>query len=160
MINFTVSGDAAVIGSLRIMPAKIQAALVRTMRSEMIFLSRYVKESKLSGQVLKNRTGTLRRKVNYLVTESPGMITGSVGVKLAYAAAHEYGIDKIVHVKAHERMMNVAWGRPVAMPHKIAVAAHSMHMHLPERSYLRSSFRELSPRIVAALKRSVVEAPL
>jgi hypothetical protein len=51
---------------------------------------------KLSGQVLKNRTGTLRRKINYEVRETPTGITGSVGVKLSYAAAHEYGFDGVV----------------------------------------------------------------
>jgi hypothetical protein len=52
-----------------------------------IALTRYVKERKLSGQVLKNRTGTLRRKINYQLRETPTEVSASVGVQLSYAAS-------------------------------------------------------------------------
>lgn len=158
MIDFTVAGAEAVEGRLRQIPEKIQAALEKSMTRGMIELSRYVKEEKLSGQVLKNRTGTLRRKINYRVTAGPSEVVGSVGTKLAYAAAHEYGFDGTVQVRAHERQMNVAFGRAVAVPHKIMVGAFSRHSHVPERSFLRSSLRELSPKITAMLDAAVHEA--
>lgn len=158
MIEFSVAGTEAVNGYLRSLPVKIANALSKAMEREMISLARYVKEQKLSGQVLKNRTGTLRRKVNYQVTRSPAVIEGIVGVKVAYAAAHEYGIDKMVHVKSYSRQMNIAWGRRVELPRKIEVVAHQRHMKLPERSYLRSSLRELSPKIMNALNLAVAQA--
>lgn len=158
MIDFSVTGTEAVAGYLRSLPIRIANALSKAMEREMISLVRYVKEEKLSGQVLKNRTGTLRRKINYQINRSSAVIEGIVGVKLAYAAVHEYGIDKVVNVKPYSRQMNIAWGRRVALPRKIEVVAHQRHMKLPERSYLRSSLRELSPKIMTALNLAVAQA--
>lgn len=141
MITACITGDTAVLLKLRSMGIGIRDALRMAVRRESIALTRYVKENKLSGQVLKNRTGTLRRKINYFVAETPTSMTGSVGVKLSYAAAHEYGIDKTVSVREHLRTIKQAWGRPIE-PMSVAVHAHQRHMHLPERSFLRSSLRE------------------
>jgi phage gpG-like protein len=110
---------------------------------------RYVKERKLSGQVLKNRTGTLRRKINQVVTESPDSIMASVGVKLSYAAIHEYGFDGVESVREYTR--RTAKGIAV-------VPAHERHVHMPERSYLRSSLRENAASIRDSLAKAVVEA--
>jgi phage gpG-like protein len=123
-----------------------------------IMLTRYVKEEKLSGQVLKNRTGTLRRKINYKLSETPSTIEATVGVKLAYAAAHEYGFDGMVHasVRAHVRNVNsrnvrsqvegknrkVVQGITYVREHE-----RNTHMHLPERSFLRSSLAENQTKI-------------
>src|SRR5450759_2228943 len=103
MISFSVEGDAAVV---RMLQAKVPAltTAVRTSVTRATFaLVAYVKANKLSGQVLKNRTGTLRRKINGRVTETSNSITGIAGVKLAYAAAHEYGLDIDESVRAHLR---------------------------------------------------------
>jgi phage gpG-like protein len=111
-----------------------------------------VKERKLSGQVLKNRTGTLRRKINYQLRETPTEVSASVGVQLSYAAVHEYGFDGIVTVKEHLRTITQAFGRPIAPVH-VHRGAHQRHMKLPERSFLRSSLRENAPSIREAARR-------
>jgi phage gpG-like protein len=118
-------------------------------------LVRYVKEHKLSGQVLHVRTGTLRRKINYRVTQTAAAITGQVGVKLSYAAAHEYGLDVEEQVREHLRTAKMAFGRPIA-PVTFSVRAHTRHMKLPERSFLRSSLREMTPEIQAMIRAAVV----
>jgi hypothetical protein len=41
--------------------------------------------------VLKNRTGTLRRKINYELRETTNAVSAAVGVKLAYAACTSTG---------------------------------------------------------------------
>ena len=105
--------------------------------------------------MLKNRTGTLRRKIHYTVTESANEISASVGVKLAYAAAHEYGFDGVVTVKEHLRLVKMAFGRPIA-PVEATIGAHTRHMHLPERSFLRSSLRENAASIRDQLAAAVV----
>lgn len=157
MIEFSVQGEDAVIRMLSAKVPKITASVHGSIMRASIMLVRYVKENKLSGQVLKNRTGTLRRKVNYRVTETAGAITGSVGVKLSYARSHEYGLDTEEYVKAHLRTIKQAFGRPIN-PVQVSVSAHTRHMKLPERSFLRSSLRELTPEIQAMIRAGVMGA--
>lgn len=139
-----------------IMRSNIRDAVTRAA----VMLTRYVKEQKLSGQVLKNRTGTLRRKINYTVTETPNEIQASVGVKLSYAAVHEYGFDGTVSVRAHVRQVH-SRDRQSLMTRKTTglgigfVRAHERHMHIPERSYLRSSLAENALTIRDMLAASV-----
>ena len=155
MIDFSVAGDDAVIRMLsRTVPSITQAVRDSIGRS-VLRLTAYVKAEKLSGQVLKNRTGTLRRKINGKVTETSTSITGSVGVKLAYAAAHEYGFDGQETVKAHIRTIRKAFGRELLSPVQVSVRSFDRHMKLPERSFLRSSLRELSASIYEDLDNAV-----
>lgn len=157
MIIGKVTGDEAVVLRLRVMGDRIRERLSKELTRSAIALTRYVKERKLSGQVLKNRTGTLRRKINYRTTETEKAMTASVGVKLSYAAAHEYGFDGIVTVREHLRQVKQAFGRPIA-PVTATVHAHQRHMHLPERSFLRSSLRENAPAIRERLRAAVIGA--
>lgn len=157
MISFAVRNTENVLLNLRSTELRIRDRLRDTITRLTIELTRHVKEDKLSGQVLKNRTGTLRRKINYRVTETPQSIVGQVGVKLSYAAAHEYGFQGTVTVRAHLRTVTQAFGRPIA-PTETAVRAHSMRMHLPERSYLRSALRDQAPTIIEQLRAAVAEA--
>lgn len=155
MISFSVDGDAAVVRMLQAKVPALTAAVRSSVTRASIMLLAYVKANKLSGQVLHVRTGTLRRKVNYRVTESANTVTGSVGVKLAYAAAHEYGFDGTENVREHLRTIKQAFGRSIA-PVTFTVHAHSRHMHLPERSFLRSSLRELTPEIQTMIRSAVL----
>jgi phage gpG-like protein len=114
-------------------------------------LLRHVKADKLSGQVLRNVTGTLRRSINQKVRDEQGAIIGSVGTNLSYARAHELGVDmhKAVQVRAHLRTITQAWGRPLATPRQVQVGPFSrnQHIHLPERSFLRSALDDMRPEI-------------
>ena len=150
-------GDDKVIANLKGMGPKVVAAGKASItRSTMRVLAKA--KQKVSGEVLKNRTGTLRRAINFRVEDAGGRIVGTVGIKLRYAAAHEYGFKGTVTVRAHLRTMKVAWGRPVKQPRKIEVGAHTMKMNLPERSFLRSSLRELRSDIIADMQASVAKA--
>jgi hypothetical protein len=157
MIEFSISGDEAVIRMLSAKVPLLTKAVANSVTRASIMLLRYVKENKLSGQVLHVRSGTLRRKVNYRVTESPTMITGQVGVRLSYARAHEYGFEGQENVREHLRTIKQAFGRSIS-PVTFSVRAHSRHMKLPERSFLRSSLRELTPEIQSMIQAGVVGA--
>jgi phage gpG-like protein len=157
MITARIAGDAEVLLKLGGMGPRIRTALRTAVEREAIRLTAYVKEAKLSGQVLKNRTGTLRRKINYTVQESPDAVTGRVGVKLAYAAAHEFGFEGTVTVREHLRTITQAFGRQIA-PVSVVVRAHDMHMRLPERSFLRSSLRDNAPGIRDRLRAAIMAA--
>jgi phage gpG-like protein len=159
MITFKFVNDENVILNLRSMGIRVRDNLREAVTRAAIMLTRYVKEEKLSGQALKNRTGTLRRKINYVVAETPAGITGSVGVDLSYAAAHEYGFDGTVSVREHLRTVKQAFGRPIS-PVTSIVSAYQRHMHLPERSFLRSALRDQAIPIGLMLRQAVAEATI
>jgi hypothetical protein len=157
MISFSLQGDDAVIHMLQAKVPALTAAVRTSVTRATFMLVGYVKANKLSGQVLKNRTGTLRRKINGRVVESANSIVGQVGVKLAYAAAHEYGFDGNENVREHLRTIKQAFGRSIS-PVTFTVKAHSRHVHLPERSFLRSSLHELTPEIRTMIRTAVLGA--
>lgn len=146
MIEIRVVGAEEAILTYKSFGLGLRERLRVAVTRSAIMLTRYVKEQKLSGQVLKNRTGTLRRKINYRISESAEEVAGSVGVELAYGAVHEYGFDGVVTVKEHLRTITQAFGRSIA-PTTFTMPAHQRHMKLPERSYLRSSLAENAPSI-------------
>jgi len=135
MIRAWIVGDDAVIARLDAIPGSVAAAVRRAVEGQAIALTRYVKGSKLSGQVLRNRSGHLRASISYALMIADQGLTAQVGANVEYAHVHEYGGD--FAIKAHQRMMTQAFGRPVAIPRMISVRAHDAHY--PERSFLRSS---------------------
>jgi hypothetical protein len=160
MISVTVVGDTEFKARLDRMPAAVHDGLVRSISKLSIDLQMKVRDEKLSGQVLKNRTGTLRRSIVERVDDGGTIITGIVGSDTSvakYGAAHEYGFQGTVTVRAHARRITQAFGRPIA-PKEIEVSAHSMRMNLPERSFLRSSLHEMEGQITDELTAAVGEA--
>lgn len=105
---------------------------------------------KLSGQVLKVRTGRLRRSINSKITDSPTGSAGTVGTNVSYARIHEFGGTTRAHLiqAKNKRALSFAMGG-----HNI-VRKSVMHpgSHIPERSFLRSSLRELLPQLRNELK--------
>jgi HK97 gp10 family phage protein len=159
MIAAELIGAERVVAFLELLPQKAMAAIKADVSRLAITLLRKVKKEKLSGQVLKNQTGTLRRSINQRVEVfGQQAVVGSVGTNLRYAKAHEFGTDKTVTVPAHLRMMKVAWGKAVKNPRKIEIGAHAMKMHLPERSFLRSAMAEMAPEIREGLEAAMSKA--
>lgn len=79
MIDLTAKILGAESVTMRL--ASAPAAVLVRVRTEVerlgIELQRKVKESKLTGQVLKVKTGRLRRSINLKVTEGGNSITGA-----------------------------------------------------------------------------------
>jgi phage gpG-like protein len=109
-----------------------------------------VKDTKLSGQVLHTRTGTLRRSINRKVTKTPASVTAEVGTNVSYAAVHEYGFTGPVDVREHTRKM--AGGGTAN------VRAHVMNMRMPERSFLRSTLDEQAEHIRETLRAAALHS--
>ena len=158
MIEISITGQDRVIAMLNGLPPRVFGEIKSEVSRLTLALLRYVKERKLSGDPLHNRTGTLRRKVNQRVVATDQAITGTVGVKLAYAAAHEFGVDKEVQIKEHLRTIKAAFGKPLASPVSFIMPPHSRHMKLPERSFLRSALREMGPEIQQGLREALARA--
>lgn len=158
MIVGQIIGDRAVIAHLEGAPEKVMGNVRSEVRRLVMRLLAKVKSDKLSGQVLRNQSGTLRRSINQRVSGDTTTSIGSVGTNMSYAAAHEFGFKGAVPVKAHLRMVKVAWGKPVKHPAKHMWGPFSRQVNLPERSFLRSALREMTPEIQAGLKAAVRSA--
>jgi len=174
-ITAQVIGKDALILRISRMTGTIRDEIVTTVKRLAIELQREVKR-KLSGEVLHNRTGTLRRSINIAVMEDSTSVVASVGTNVVYAAAHEYGFDGEVTVRAHIRRNKAQMAMAtkhyvnklgvvsthIAQTGKfgkqtgdIQVRSFTRHMHMPERSYLRSSLREESGNIRMELAEAV-----
>ena len=159
MIAAELIGAERVVAFLELLPQKAMAAIKADVSRLAITLLRKVKEEKLSGQVLRNQTGTLRRSINQRVEVfGQQAVVGSVGTNLSYAAAHEFGFNGPVNVKAHLRLVKKAWGKTVRSPQEHPVRAFTRQMHLPEKSFLRSAMAEMAPEIRDGLEAAINKA--
>lgn len=160
-MGIQIAGVERVVLRLQNLAASATAKLRATMSSVATDVSSYVKETKLSGQVLNVRSGRLRRSINGQVRDSADAVSALIGTNLVYAKVYEFGFQGTVNVPAHTRMQTMAFGR--AMPaREVEVRAHPMRMNMPERSFLRTSLRETAPaeldRIRMAMHELIAEA--
>ena len=172
MLTATILGADRVSAYLTGLPPRLFGILKTEVSRLTLELLRKVKEGKLSGQVLKNQTGTLRRKINQQVVSDEHAVVGKVGVKISYAAAHEFGFDGVVTVQAHLRRCKAQMAAALRTRKdgstyhsnkgkgsgEIQVRSFSRHMHLPERSFLRSALREMAPEIQEGIANAVKKA--
>lgn len=157
MIKGIVVGDRETIAKIKGLTKEVRAELTKTIWRIVIRLQRYVKEGKLSGQVLHVRTGTLRRSINADVKDSGWAIHGIVGTNVHYGRIHEFGFTGAVEIKEHLRMVKQAWGKPLKNPHKVSVKAHSRTIKLPERSFLRSALKDMAPDVRKELESAIAK---
>jgi hypothetical protein len=162
VIEAQLIGEREILARFNDLSPKVHLRLVKAMRTIVIRLQSFVKGAKLSGDPLKNRTGNLRRSIGEAVSDdNRDEVVGKVGIftgpTLVYGRAHEFGFEGIVTVREHLRTVKQAFGRSIA-PVTATVHSHSRHMHLPERSFLRSSLRELGPAIEEVLSTALREA--
>lgn len=159
MIKVELIGADKVVARFQKMWPALQAATIKSITGSLIELTRYVKANKLSGQVLKNRTGRLRRSVHSSgVRDIGGEVSGTVGTNVEYAQQHEYGFTGTVTIKAHMRTIKQAWGHSLKSPRSVSVRSHGRQVNLPERSFLRSALQELAPQFIARLQKDINEA--
>lgn len=129
---------------------KVFTAIRRELEKQTGMLANYVRAEKLSGQVLKNRSGNLRNAVQNDVTASGPILTGIVFVDntAPYGAYQEYGasIPERVPVNAKALRWYVGGSPVFAMRAKAFV--------LPPRPFMAPSLTEKSPSIKAALQAS------
>jgi hypothetical protein len=162
-ITGTVTGEKVVTARLSGLPDNVRASLTRAMNRITIDLQGYVVRNKLSGQLLKRRTGTLAASIQHRVVSSANGVTGVVGSRinegspLKYAYPLENGFEGDVPVKEHLRQMTTAFGRVVKEPRKITVHAHSRHVKTKAYKYLASSLAARRDDYLEQLRRAVAE---
>ena len=139
-------------------PAALSAALGTKAAELASALADLVKNDKLSGAVLKARSGALRTSIVSEVSTDGDDFLASVGSTgdVKYAAIQEYGgktaAHEILPVKA--RALAIMAGGALRFARKVEHPGSA----IPERSYLRSSLEEMSDEIVAALAEAAAEA--
>jgi len=156
MISAVIIGKESTIENFRTFHARASDALYKTLERLAIELTRKVKEEKLSGQVLKNRTGTLRRSINYRIEGTETTMTAIVGTNVAYAAIHEYGGTTKPHIIEPKNAKCLAfiasWGPGRGQGGKSFFArVNHPGSVMPERSFLRSALSEMQGQIRSEL---------
>jgi hypothetical protein len=112
-------------------------------------LREYIVSTKLSGQVLKHRTGNLINSIFPSIEQSIDeyLLTGRVSVSntAPYGRYHEYGAHIPERVPIRAKALHwVTNGQDV-------FAMRARAFDLPERSFMRSSLREKREEIITAL---------
>ncbi len=103
-----IIGQEAIRLRLQHLPERVRDELVKAMQVCTIELSNTIKDSVADGASgLHVRTNTLRSSISPRTTSTSTSVVGTVGTKVKYARYHEYGLHKIVHVKAFLR--RTAW---------------------------------------------------
>jgi len=152
VITAHLVGDRELITRLSAMPDAVQSGVARAVTRLALELEALVKR-KLSGEVLRVRTGVLRSSVHNRVDRTSTGVTATVGTNVAYARVHEFGVPHSweIRPRAARALAFEVGGRTV-------FAAHVTHPPLPERSFLRSALREMEPRIRSELETAVTQA--
>jgi phage gpG-like protein len=165
MLKVEVENSAKVSAWLQAVPKSVLDAVAEVVAASGLKVLALAK-AKVSGEVLNRRTGTLTRHLNAKDTRSPGRAESTVGIKLDYAAAHEFGskasgtgdvCEHLRRTKAQKKADIKKGWKNKKSEGATTVRAHKRNwrMNLPERSFLRSALRELRPEILDALNEAV-----
>ena len=157
MSGLTVELDASrIMAKLAAMPTGARGAVVKKTTELRLRLEALVKR-KLSGDVLNVRTGRLRRSIFSDQTETATKVEGRVAqsADVPYGRIHEFGGKTAAHdiypVKAE--VLAFVMGGKMAF----AKVVHHPGSVMPERSFMRSSLRDMTEEIVSGYKSAVHE---
>jgi hypothetical protein len=157
MIKFELIGGNEVIQKLQTIEPKIYDSLLKTITILSIQLQSNIKSQKLSGQVLKTKTGTLRRSINQATRQDESSISGIVGIgedAKKYGVMHEFGFSGTENIKAHLRTIKQAFGKSIA-PKTINIRGHSRVVNYPEHSFMRSALTDMNDEIIQKINKAI-----
>lgn len=151
-----MTGDRDLIGRLERLPSSLRAVLERRVRGLTLRLQALV-QRKLSGQVLNVVTGALRRSIQSEVTVTAEAVVGRVysSGDVKYARIHEMGGKTRAHLIEPKKgkMLKFAMGGNTVFARSVNHPGSVM----PERSFLRSSLRDMRGEITRSLTDGVLE---
>ncbi len=158
MSGAAIAGLDAVRERLRALPGAVQDGLARALARASLDLQATA-QGKVSGDVLRSRTGGLRGSIVATVGLGDGGVSAEVGSDLPYAGFQEYGLQGIESVSAHLRTIKQAFGRPLrAGSERIAIGGYDRKVDYPAHSFLRSVLADMQGEIMTSLEAAVVEA--
>lgn len=160
MIEFTID-SSQVEAYLEKKGELIIAALRGELTEQTVNLLSYIKDEKLSGQVLNSRTDNLRRSGFNTFEETVDTLLGTVNFGsgpttrknvVPYAAIQNYGGAINVPEVTGKLMVFERGGETVFTRRHRAFT-----VQMPARNYMESSLEEKSPEILAGLQAAVDE---
>lgn len=154
LLRVTVVGSANVGVSLRAKNQKMLHNVNLAIRQLTIDLERRVKQDKLHGQVLHQRSGRLAGSIHHQIEDHGPVTTGRVGTNVEYAAIHEFGGTIPAHI-VEARNASVLAFTPDAGQTIFRPRANIPDVHMPERSFLRSALADMHEEIVREVKAAV-----
>lgn len=154
MLKISIIGQRELVQRLNSMPASVHRSVLRKVTALTFRLETLVKR-KLSGPVLKTRSGKLRDSVFRRVTNTSSSIRGEVlaGKNVPYAAIHEYGGTvpaMTIYPRRAQALSFMMNGKRV-----FAKYVNRPQIRIPQRSYMRSSLAEMGPIIREELREAV-----
>ena len=157
MITGKFEGGDQLVQRLQALPPALRAELLRTVTRLTLELQRYVMQTQLSGKVLHNRTGTLRRSIYQHVLNQTNAVLGEVGTNLSYGVFWEKGGTIPAHdvYPKNGKALAFNWkGRDWVLAH-----VHIPERHEAGRPFLSTALAEkadyIRAEILAAVRRSV-----
>jgi hypothetical protein len=116
--------------------------------------------AKLSGDVLRVKTGTLRGSVTASTTDAGGVITGTVeagkGASYPYAMAHTMGRESAYQITA-SRAKALAFQLSVKQGAERVLARYVTHPPIPATQFVRRALEESKDEIIRELGRAVTD---
>lgn len=168
IVNVSIVGDKALIARLNKMPQAVRSALRLKIQVLLLKLEKLVKTGKLNGQVLNRITGNLARSISNKLEEDTKSVMGKVfsSGDVKYARIHEYGGKTPPHIIEPKKAQFLAWKSGAQMDFfrkgggEMVFAKKVNHpgSKMPERSFLRSSLRDMSSEISKEMKAAVIGA--
>lgn len=152
-LQVDLTGLDAGVAKLEALGPALRIGLRETVERQAILLQRHVVAEKLHGQVLHVRSGTLARSITYRVEESAGVIRGIVGTNVGYGKAHEFGMT--LHIPEIRPRNAKALRFMVGGSVVFATRVRAHDVHLPERSFLRSSLKDRAAAFLAAVRETL-----
>jgi phage gpG-like protein len=184
MISIQVSDNAAeILGKLQNFPQAMATSVARALDQENELTIGQIQLRKLSHSgpmTLGVRSSRLWKSiVKTKAFVAGGAIVAAIGSNVVYAGVHEFGFDGTVSVRAYIRRrlspagatsryyFDMPTGRirrtgkkpkPREQLGLISVRAHTMHMHFPERAFIRSTIEERRADYCSSISQAIVNA--
>jgi phage gpG-like protein len=144
LIVARVTGGDTVPKALRDAALGVDSAVERAVLRLALKMTGLVK-TKLSGEVLKVRTGRLRRSIHYTIAKGDNRTEATIGTNVSYGKTHELGLTLPPHIVEARRAKALAFGVGGRMV--FAKRVHIPAVKMPQRSFLESSLRQMTPEI-------------
>jgi hypothetical protein len=157
VLTVDLVGTNEAAASIRAKGPRIIQAIIKKINGSMIALQSYIVTGKLSGQVLKHRSGKLANSIRVNPAEAEGAtVTASVegaGGPAWYGRLHEFGgsfvasrrLKRPSHLVTRKHGERVMTGSPYGI-------------HFAQRSFMRSSFAERQNQIIESVREGFREA--
>jgi len=155
MITVELVGDKELIASLGARGEKVKREVVKAITGDTLKLEAKIK-AKLSGDVLNVVSGNLRASIHSVlpVEQGGGLVRGTVGQSgdVKYGRIHEYGGKTSAHViEAKGNALAFMWKGNQVFFKRVNHPGSVM----PQRSFMRSSLREMQPVLLADVEAAV-----